>query len=115
MTELIKLTSLFRELALLEKDLANSQGLPIQVARLFIAICELGETDVGTSEANATLGYNSATLSRNITTLSSRPKRTGKGLGLITTYDDPTDRRQKLISLTAKGKIVRNTLIKTIK
>jgi DNA-binding MarR family transcriptional regulator len=113
MNELNKLSSLLREFAILEKDLINSQGLPLQVARLLVAICEIGETDISTSDANKMLNYNSATLSRNINTLSSRPKRTGKGLGLITTKENPQDRREKIISLTIKGKNFRDRL-KTI-
>jgi DNA-binding MarR family transcriptional regulator len=111
MKKLEMLSSLLREFAILEKDLVNSQGLPMQVARLLVAICKTGETDISTGDVNKTLNYNSATLSRNINTLSSRPKRTGKGLGFITTKENPLDRREKIISLTTKGKNFRDRLL----
>tara|TARA_B110000483_G_C17969888_1_gene455433 strand:+ start:377 stop:724 length:348 start_codon:yes stop_codon:yes gene_type:complete len=112
MNTLKKLKDLFEELYKLEDDLVNSQGLPLQVARLFIAICNLGTKGISTSDANLYLRYNSATLSRNMNTLSARPKRSGTGLGLIDTYENPDDRREKLIKLTTKGIKTRDRMIK---
>jgi len=115
--DLRRLQNLLREFATLENSLVNSQGLPLQVARLFVAICiHSSETDeVSTSDVNDLLGFNSATLSRNINTLSNRPKRSGTGLGLILTNENPLDRRSKLIKLTAKGKTLQNKLLDIMK
>ena len=115
--DLRRLQNLLREFATLENSLVNSQGLPLQVARLFIAICnKLGEENsVSTSDVNELLGYNSATLSRNINTLSNRPKRSGTGLGLITTEENIHDRRSKLIKMTTKGRALQNKLLDIMK
>ena len=114
--QLQMLEEVFEEFANLENSLANSQGLPLQVARTFIAIClESDNKEIHTSEVNKHLHFTSATLSRTINTLSGRRKRNGVGLGLIDTHESLVDRRAKIITLTLKGQALLKKLQKKLR
>ncbi|EFH10614.1 hypothetical protein HMPREF0731_3165 [Pseudoroseomonas cervicalis ATCC 49957] len=58
------------------------------------------------------LGIGGSAMSRNVGLLGSTGYRNGvkqvvaEGLGLMVTFEDPADRRQKLVSITPKGRAV---------
>lgn len=55
-----------------------------------------------------------STVSRNCYKLGDKT-RGGNGIGLLQTFEDPEERRRKLVRLTAKGRRVFNTLSDMVK
>jgi len=56
-----------------------------------------------------------SSVSRNCYKLADVNRHKKTGIGLVQTFEDPMERRRKLVSLTAKGKRVHNTLLEWVK
>ena len=56
-----------------------------------------------------------SSVSRNCYKLADVNRHKKTGIGLVQTFEDPMERRRKLVSLTAKGKRVYNTLLEWVK
>lgn len=60
------------------------------------------------------LGMDQTACSRNVLSLTQTGVRGAKGLGLVETFDGPADRRQKMVTLTARGQAVRQEFLAAI-
>ena len=77
---------------------------------LFVAIhgCRDG---VAMQVISKDLNISQSSVSRNAYKLGDINRHKKNGVGLLETFEDPMERRRKLVRLTAKGKRVHNTLI----
>lgn len=56
-----------------------------------------------------------SSVSRNVYKLGDINRHKKTGIGLLEAFEDPMERRRKLVRLTAKGKRVHNTLLEWVK
>lgn len=84
--------------------------VPIQRAVIFLLIAAAGEEGAESKDLKEAAGLAASSVSRNVAALGEWP-RGKKGLGLVKTRTDYTDRRRKPVVLTAKGQRVLNELI----
>ena len=81
-----------------------------QTIAIFFLVCELGGTDGIAMQTIANkLDLAQSTVSRNCYKLGDKT-RDGIGIGLLQSFEDPMERRRKLVRLTGKGKRVYQTL-----
>lgn len=78
--------------------------MPIQYATSFLYICRYEGLSI--KELMDLIGLVQSSTSRNVAALAEWQKFEKPGLGLITTVEDPKDRRKKIIELSSKGKEV---------
>jgi DNA-binding MarR family transcriptional regulator len=84
--------------------------MPIQTFLVFLIIAS--EEGLTLSEIAQRAGLSQSSASRNFAALSVVSKSSNKGLGLITTKEDPEERRRKIARLTAKGKRLSDALVR---
>ena len=86
-----------------------------QTIAVFFYVCLYGGADgVSMQTISEKLDLAQSTVSRNCYKLGDRT-RDGIGIGLLQSFEDPEERRRKLVRLTAKGRRVFNTLSGMVK
>ena len=81
-----------------------------QTIAVFFYVCQYGAVDgVSMKNISKELGLAQSTVSRNCYKLSDKIKEK-PGIGLLQSFEDPMERRRKLVRLTPRGKRVHSTL-----
>ena len=81
-----------------------------QTIAIFFYVCQYGAVDgVSMKNISKELGIAQSTVSRNCYKLSDKIKEK-PGIGLLQSFEDPMERRRKLVRLTPRGKRVHSTL-----
>ena len=81
-----------------------------QTIAVFFYVCQYGAVDgVSMKNISRELSIAQSTVSRNCYKLSDKIKK-GPGIGLLQSFEDPMERRRKLVRLTPRGKRVYRTL-----
>lgn len=88
---------------LLEMIAAIQPEMPLQQARCLFIVAE-SEEGMSLSEIAKKAGIGLATASRYIGALGKVNRRREEGLQLIESFEDPMERRKKIIRLTTKGR-----------
>lgn len=78
--------------------------MPLQQAHCFLLIAEV-EEGMSLSDLARKAGIGLATASRYVGALGKINRHRESGLQLIESFEDPMERRKKIIRLTAKGKV----------
>lgn len=78
--------------------------MPMQTLYVFLTVSEMGPGPVRQTDLLNATGMTGGSLSRNISILDEWAWTRRPGLKLVSTQVDLMDRRQRLISLTRKGK-----------
>jgi DNA-binding MarR family transcriptional regulator len=87
---------------------ALDADMPIAQALSLLVIAQ--KDGLSLKELAKEVGVGMASASRYVAAFG-KPSATGrKGLGLVTATEDPFERRKKIISLTAKGKVIVNKI-----
>jgi len=81
---------------------------------LFVAV-HGGKEGVAMQTISDDLDMAQSSVSRNCYKLADVNRHKKTGIGLVQTFEDPMERRRKLVSLTSKGKRVYNTLLEWVK
>jgi DNA-binding MarR family transcriptional regulator len=85
--------------------LADRNDMGSQTILTFLTVAQAGDAGLPQSQLIKMTGMTQAGVSRNITRLShGSPKNAG--LHLIESYEDPMNRRHKLVKLTAAGQAI---------
>ena len=74
----------------------------VQTMRTFLNVAMASES-ISMQKLVRNLNMPQSTLSRNVATLSAINRHREKGHELVESFEDPTDRRNKLVKLTHKG------------
>lgn len=83
----------------------------MQKALAFLVVAQAGEEGCSVLEMGKRLGVAQSTASRNAGLISDGTDFKGRpGAGLVSLEEDPTDRRAKVMRLTAKGRRVMKSL-----
>jgi len=86
-----------------------------QTIAVFFYVSLYGDKDgVSMQTISTKLGIAQSSVSRNCYKLSDKT-RGGLGIGLLQAFEDPDERRRKLVRLTAKGRRVFSTLSDLVK
>ena len=85
------------------------------IAVFFIVRLREGTDGVSMQSIAKELDLAQSSVSRNVFKLSVINRHRDKGVGLLESYEDPTERRRKLVKTTAKGKRVWDTLADLVK
>ena len=80
------------------------EDMPLQYVSSFLIVAS--EEGFNVTEYAKRAGVSQSLMSRHLADLGSVNRHHDEGMGLVETYDDLMDRRNKLIRLTAKGKKV---------
>ena len=89
--------------------------LPAHVMQLFLIIASLPEGETMTmQDLEKKVGGSQAAVSRNFASLTGWTHYRTSGPGLIERVEDPMNRRQKLVSLTTKGRRFADMLRSTL-
>lgn len=99
----LKLANLARVMEEFRKFDSEMQSQTI-LAFIIVANKRSQNSTISIGEVGALLGITSASASRNIAALTAFSRHRRKGHDLITTYENPEFRVEKLIELTEKGK-----------
>ena len=111
MADFVEIAKVFNNLALKvsrRNGLKHKNGLYLRTVMVFMAYASLPDKECNAQNAKSYLlnkldfDANVATISRNTTVL--------RDLGLITSVEDPSDARIKLITLTSLGKEFANLM-----
>ncbi|AGE60587.1 transcriptional regulator [Pelagibacter phage HTVC019P] len=81
---------------------------------LFVAV-HGGKEGVAMQTISDDLDISQSSVSRNAYKLGDINRHKKIGVGLLETFEDPMERRRKLVRLTAKGKRVHSTLLSWVK
>jgi DNA-binding MarR family transcriptional regulator len=81
---------------------------------LFVAV-HGGRDGVAMQTISEELDISQSSVSRNAYKLGDVNRHKKIGVGLLETFEDPMERRRKLVRLTAKGKRVHSTLLSWVK
>lgn len=91
-------------------EYAGNKTLPLQQIKILLHVVSSGEVPMGDLVGMA--GVEQSSISRNVALLGvGIPLEKKKGAGLITAAEDPLYRRRKLVSLTARGEMMRRDLL----
>ncbi len=74
-----------------------------QTMCIFLHICKVHPKDIPMSELADLIGISQASCSRNVALLSSWTRYKTKGPGLVAAFENPMERRSKLVKLTPRG------------
>jgi len=74
-----------------------------QTMCIFLQIAKLHPKDLPMSELADLIGISQASCSRNVALLSSWTRYKTKGPGLVEAFENPFERRAKLVKLTSRG------------
>jgi len=86
-----------------------------QSIAVFFYVCHYGGADgISMQSISENLDLAQSTISRNCYKLGDKTGK-GIGIGLLQSFEDPEERRRKLVRLTAKGRRVFNTLSEMVR
>ena len=85
------------------------------IAVFFIVCLNEGADGVSMQDIAKRLDLAQSSVSRNVFKLSVVNRHRERGVGLLESYEDPMERRRKLVKVTAKGKRVWDTLTNLVK
>lgn len=83
----------------------------MQIQQIAVFLHVMGKPDLTLRELEQATGLSSSSVSRNVSALSKVHRKGTPGHDLLTTYEDPMDRRIKHVKPTPRGIKVYNTLI----
>jgi len=86
----------------------------MQQFRVFVEVALHDPEPMPMSELSVAVGIAQSSVSRNVAALSSWSRHHEKGHELLRAYEDPMNRRRKLVELTPKGKAVKSRLDKLL-
>lgn len=90
--------------------------IEIQAVAVFLYVAVNGNKEgISMQTIGEELDIAQSSVSRNCYKLADVNRHKKTGIGLLETFEDPMERRRKLVSLTAKGKRVYNTLLEWVK
>lgn len=92
-TKLLKSIEMFRDI---------DPEIPSQTVAIFLTVANQA-TPIKMSEIAKKLSVAQSSVSRNISYLGKINRHHKPGLGLLDTFEDPEERRRKLVMLTPKG------------
>lgn len=95
---------------LLTKISAIEPEMPLQQIRCLFVVAE-SEEGMSLSDIAKKVGIGLATASRHIGALGKLNRHRQEGLLLIESFEDPMERRKKIIRLTSKGRIAIKNII----
>lgn len=110
MTDNINLKKL---LIAFEQFRAINPSMPVQQVQTFLHVCEHENDAMGVSikDIAQSLGFSGASASRNVAAFTDWTRHRRKGPDLLVTTEDPMNRAYKKVTLTAKGRRLRDTLL----
>lgn len=85
--------------------------MPAQVIDMLLVLFEDPAAIISMGELANKSGMSQAATSRNVDTICKGFRHGGVGYGLAEAFEDPLNRRQKLIKLTHRGKLVAASII----
>jgi len=88
--------------------------MPAQTMAHFLAVADRAPEEISMGELAEAIGLSQSSTSRNIAYLGKTWKPGVAGLDLVEAFEDPMERRRKLVRLTPKGKRVAESLRETI-
>lgn len=86
--------------------------MPLQMVAVLLTIA--AEEDVPMAEVARVTNLSQASISRNVAALGMIHRKKKPGYGLVDAYEDPMERRRKLLRLTPKGRSLINKITKQI-
>lgn len=96
----------------IEKFREIDPDMPIGVPWAFMLVANYqGQHGISLSDLAERAGFGLSTASRYIAALSKINRHREEGFNLVVTHENPMERRQKLISLSAKGRAFLNKLL----
>lgn len=102
-----------KNLALISRVLTELRKIdpemPIQVASVFLEVA-LSENPISMSDLGTRAGIAQSSVSRNVATLGKVNRFHQPGHDLLEAHEDPVERRRKLVTLTAKGRMVAQSI-----
>ena len=84
--------------------------MPLQQLHCLLVIAQ-AEEGLSLTEIAQKVGIGLATASRYVAALGKQNRHREEGLLLVESFEDPMERRKKIIRLTSKGKVALNKLI----
>ena len=103
-------------LKIIEEMRKFDSQLEAQAISVFFYVASKGGKDgVAMQSISEDLDIAQSSVSRNCYKLADVNRHRKSGIGLLQTFEDPMERRRKLVRLTAKGKRVYNTLLEWVK
>jgi len=103
--KLLKVIELFRN---------HYPEMQAQCMSLFLEIAKAHPKDIPMSELAELVGISQASCSRNVALLSSYTRYRTKGPDLVKAFENPFERRSKLVKLTPRGVTLFNNLKEVI-
>lgn len=88
--------------------------MPMQQFRVFVEVAIHDPKPMPMSELSIAVGIAQSSVSRNVAALSSWSRHRERGHELLRAYEDPMNRRRKLIELTPRGRAVKSRLEKLL-
>ena len=85
------------------------------IAVFFLVFIGEGTEGISMQEIAKQLDLAQSSVSRNVFKLSVVNRHRERGVGLLESYEDPLERRRKLVKTTAKGKRVWDSLVSLVK
>ena len=85
------------------------------ISVFFYAADKGGKDGVAQQAISEALDIAQSSVSRNCYKLATINRHRKVGIGLLENFEDPMERRRKLVRLTAKGRRVHNTLLEWVK
>lgn len=99
--------------------LRDALGKEVEAQTLLALLTVAEQGEVPQADLQRELGIGASAMSRNIGLLGTTGYKNGagreqEGLGLVESWENPMDRRIKLVRLTAKGKVLVNRATRSI-
>ena len=103
-------------LRIIEEMRKFDSQLEAQAISVFFYVAEKsGKEGVAMQSISEDLDIAQSSVSRNCYKLADVNRHRKSGIGLLQTFEDPLERRRKLVRLTSKGKRVHSTLLSWVK
>lgn len=103
-------------LVALEQFRAINPSMPVQQVQTFLFVCEHEDDPNGVSirDISDALGFSHASASRNVAAFTDWTRHRTEGPSLLTAVEDRMHRSHKKVTLTAKGRHLRDTITELI-
>lgn len=86
----------------------------MQAQQILLFLHVAGKSGISMKELASLTGLAPSSVSRNVAALSNLHRKGHPGHDLMVAYEDPDDRRNKLVKLTYKGQLVYRNLVETL-